>query len=288
MSLLTSAWAACSASCLMLGLMHLLLWRRAERSRALLLSSVMAFAAGLSAMLELNMLHTRSAELYGELMLWMNLAVYLILIPMVWFVDAHFRTGRRWLLYSITLIWSFGIAVNFGLPGNLTFSQIEGLNRVTTLWGEQFSVPYGVTNPWKPLVDIASLLILVYVADASIRLARNGDLRKAVTVGGAIVLFILLGGIHAPLVDAGIVATPYMVSFAFLAIVFAMSYEMVSESIRAGHLAKEIEVKERRWRHLLDNIRLAVLGIDKEGRIDFVNPFLVELSGYRPVALPLR
>jgi len=266
----------------MLGLMHLLLWYQAERSRTFLLSSVMAFAAGLSAMIELNMLHTRSVELYGELMLWENLAVCLILVPMVWFVDDHFRTGRRWLLYGITLIWSLGMVVNFGLPGNLTFAQIEGLSRVDTFWGEEFSVPRGVTSPWKPLVDIASLLILVYVADASIRLARNGELRKAVTVGGAIVLFILLGGIHAPLVDAGIIATPYMVGFAFLAIVFAMSYEMVSEAIRAAHLSKEIEVKDRRWRQLLDNIQLAVLGIDSEGRIDFVNPFLVELTGYPP------
>ncbi len=280
MSILTAAWAACAAASLMLGLMHLLLWFQAERNRAFLLSSLMAFSAGFNAMIELNMLHARSPALYAELVRWENLAVFLILVPMVWFVDAYFRTGRRWLLYAITLIWSVGIAVNFALPGNLTFAEIQGLSRFTTFWGEQFSVPRGTAGAWKPLADFASFLIVVYVADASIRLIRKGEVRKAGTVGGSILLFILLAGIHSPLVDAGLVATPYMVSFAFLAIVVAMSYELVSGTIKAGRLAKEINAKEKRWRMLLDNIQLAVLGIGTDGRINFANPFLVDLSGY--------
>ena len=95
MSLLTVAWTACAAASLMLGLMQLLLWFQGERNRAFLLSSLMAFGAGLNAVIELNMLHARSPALYAELMRWENLAVYLILVPMVWFVDTYFRTGRR-------------------------------------------------------------------------------------------------------------------------------------------------------------------------------------------------
>jgi PAS domain S-box-containing protein len=38
---------------------------------------------------------------------------------------------------------------------------------------------------------------------------------------------------------------------------------------------------ERRWLNLLDNVQLVVVGIDLVGRVEYVNAFFLELSGYR-------
>ena len=37
---------------------------------------------------------------------------------------------------------------------------------------------------------------------------------------------------------------------------------------------------ERRWRTLLENVRLVVVGLDQDGKVDYVNPFFLELTGY--------
>ncbi len=37
---------------------------------------------------------------------------------------------------------------------------------------------------------------------------------------------------------------------------------------------------ERRWRFLLENVRLVVVGLDGNGKVDYVNPYFLELSGY--------
>ncbi|MDJ0576327.1 MAG: ATP-binding protein [Xenococcaceae cyanobacterium MO_234.B1] len=37
---------------------------------------------------------------------------------------------------------------------------------------------------------------------------------------------------------------------------------------------------ERRWRSLLENVRLLVISWDREGKIEYVNPFLLELTNY--------
>ena len=66
---------------------------------------------------------------------------------------------------TITLLWSIGILINFLLPGNLTFEHVTELRRLTSFWGEQFSLPLGELNPWRLLADSASLLILVYTLD---------------------------------------------------------------------------------------------------------------------------
>lgn len=61
-SLLTVAWSACASVCLMLGSIHLLFWLRNWRTPVYLLSSLMAFSAGASAMLELGLLHTETLD----------------------------------------------------------------------------------------------------------------------------------------------------------------------------------------------------------------------------------
>ncbi|MBG7602513.1 MAG: GHKL domain-containing protein [Gammaproteobacteria bacterium] len=245
MSPLVVAWSMCASACLMLGLMHLLFWFRDRKVSAYLLSALMGFSAAVSALLELAMLTTESVQLYSELLFWGNFAIFMILVPMVWFVHLYFRTGRRWLAIIITLLWSTGILVNFLLPGNLTFEHITELKRLTAFWGEPFSLPVGELNPWRLLADLASLLILVYTLDATLHLWRRDRSRRAWVVGGSIVIFILLAGIHTPLVDAGVVATPYMISFSFLAIVFALSYQVVVDAVKASSYEQELQQTRR-------------------------------------------
>ena len=201
----------------------------------------MALSAGANAMLELGMLSTQSLESYRMLVRWANYTIFLILIPMVWFIQIYFTTGRRWLAVLISLLWTGGICVNFFSEHSLTFGVVTDLQQQSTFWGEPFTVPLGSENPWKYLVDVASLLIIFYVADASIRLWRHGGRQRATTIGGGILFFILAAGIHTPLVDAGIIKTPYMISFAFLAIVIAMSYQLAMDALRARDAEKELQ-----------------------------------------------
>ncbi|MDJ1185586.1 PAS domain S-box protein [Roseofilum casamattae] len=41
-----------------------------------------------------------------------------------------------------------------------------------------------------------------------------------------------------------------------------------------------LQEAERRWRTLLENVRLLVVGLDRQGTIEYVNPFFLELTGY--------
>jgi PAS domain S-box-containing protein len=41
-----------------------------------------------------------------------------------------------------------------------------------------------------------------------------------------------------------------------------------------------IQEANRRWRYLLDNVRLVVVGLNQRGETDYVNPFCLELTGY--------
>lgn len=270
----------CAAASFMLGLLHLLLWFKDRRASVYLLSTLMAFSAGTGAMIELALMHAKSIDAYRVLIQWENLFVFTLLVPMVWFVRARLPTARRWLALLITALWSVAIVANWLSPYSLVYSEIRSLPQMPTFWGEQFTLAAGDPNPWVHLANFASVLIVIYVVDAATRAWDGGDRRRAVLVGGSVAIFILLGGIQAPLVDAGLIATPYMISFAFLAIVVALSYELVSDAVLASRYAKEIQASEARWRSLLTDVHLAVLGVDPQGRVNYVNPFLERLIGH--------
>ncbi len=243
MSILTMAWSMTAAACCLLGLMHLILWLKLGRFSVYMLSSLMAFSAGAVSILELNMLTTESLDTYRTLIRLLNIAIFMTLVPMVWYFHLSYKAGRLWLVFTITLLWSIGLLANFFSAHSLTFNEIIALKQYVTFWGETFSVPVGSENPWKYLTDIASLLILIYIADASLMLWRRGkhERKSAAIVGGGVIFFIVAAGIHTPLVDTGLVSTPYMISFSFLAIVMTMSYQMMLEVFRARDYDKELQ-----------------------------------------------
>lgn len=46
-----------------------------------------------------------------------------------------------------------------------------------------------------------------------------------------------------------------------------------------------LEASERRWRRFIDTVRLAVMGIDLDGKINYVNPHFLALTGYEVEAV---
>lgn len=60
--------------------------------------------------------------------------------------------------------------------------------------------------------------------------------------------------------------------------------KMLSTVARDITQQKQIEATlreaERRWRSLLENVRLVVVGLDTNGEIEYINPFFLELVGY--------
>ena len=55
-------------------------------------------------------------------------------------------------------------------------------------------------------------------------------------------------------------------------------------SFALDHIEQEAVLQEaiRRFRTLLDDVRLVALGLDREGRVTYANPFFFEMTGYAP------
>src|SRR5260370_39827862 len=90
------------------------------------------------------------------------------------------------------------------------------------------------------------LLMLLFVVDASVRSWRQGNRRRAAVVGGSVVFFILAAGLHSALIEGGIVHTPYLISWSYLAILIAMGHELTVDVFAAAELGRKLRESEER------------------------------------------
>ena len=246
MSWITIAWSMVVSACLTLAVIDLLIWLQEPAQRAHLLFSVAAISVAAIAACELLLMHARSREQFGRVIWWAHLPVFFLAVSIVGFVRLYFSAGRPWLGYAACGLRLLDLIINFFSIPNANYKQITGLRHLT-LGGETISIAQGMENPWVIVSELSSLLVLLFVVDASITLWRRGnrnERRRAVVVGGSMTFFILVAAGHSALVEAGFIQSPYLISLSFLPILAAMAYQLGSDVVSTARLARQLQASE--------------------------------------------
>ena len=237
-TLLIGASAAIALPNLLVGI-----WQR--RAAQLFFVGVVIGTIGLAAG-ELAMMYAATVEQYAKALRWVHVPIFVGFIAIVGFVQLYFGTGRLWLGITVGGLRLVCLVINFLSPLNLNFRAITGLSHIPVL-GEMVSTATGLASPWNYLSHLTSLLLIVFVADASISLWRKGeprDRRRALTVGGSIVLFLTLSAVSTALFYLKIIPAPYFLSVWFFAILSAMAFELGYDLFVAGQVAQKLQTSE--------------------------------------------
>jgi len=166
----------------------------------------------------------------------------LLIIALVSFIRLYFGTARAWLFWLVVGLRGLVLILNFLSPASFHFSEITALRPLEFL-GETVVVPEGVSTPWVRLGEGSMLIAMVFVADASISLWRRGnarDRRRAVFVGGSVLLCIGVAIVIAIPSHTGLLPVPRCLSLFFALIMLAMAYELGHDLIHAGQLARDL------------------------------------------------
>ncbi len=256
MSWVTVVWSMMASACLTLALIHSLVWGRNRGAWASLLYAVAAVAAAAYAFCELWMLHAQTPAEISMALRWAHVPIWLLMVALAGFVRLYLRAGRTWLMWSFIGLRTVALLLNFVTGQNLNFLETTALPQLPLL-GEPVSVLVGVANPWMPVGSLSLLLLVIFVADASVTAWRRGERRQALLVGGSIVLFVLAGAGQAMLITWVGVQVPAMVSLFHLAIVAAMGYELSHDVLRASQLVGELQSSEAELRESEQRMALA-------------------------------
>ncbi len=270
-------WSMAASASLTLAAIHFLVWFKNRAAWVNLLFSLAAIAAVATAGCELWMMRAETPAEFGTAVRWAQVAVWMVILSLTGFVLLYLRAGRRWLAWTICGLRTFSLALNFLVGQNLNYLEITGLRHIRFL-GESVAVAEGVANPWMLVGQLSLVLLMTFVADATISVWRRGERRLALVTGGSILLCILSATVQAVLVFWGSAHWPLTPSLFFVVIVVAMSYEMSRDVFRAAQLAR---TSEHKLRALYEASNVGIVLTDMNTRyIDFNETFR-RFTGYR-------
>jgi len=257
MSWITIIWSMAASACLTLAGMHLLIWLKQRRAWANLLFSVTAASTSLFSACELWMMRSETTSQFGTVLRFAHVPGWVISVSLVIFVRFYMRAGRPWLAWLICGLRTLALLLNFLMGQSLIYREITRLRHIPFL-GESVSVPEGIHNPWMLVGQLGLLLLVVYVADATLAVWRRGDRRQAVVLGGSIVFFIVTAALQSVFIFWGIVNAPITASLFFMGIVVAMAYELSRDAFHVVQLGRELQESEQRLALASDSANLGV------------------------------
>jgi len=257
MSWVTIIWSTIASACITLAGIYLLVWCRNRTAWVNLLFSLTAVAAAGFAFSELLMMLAETPGEFGTALRWGQVSIWLWTVSLVGFVWLYLQAGRPWLAWATCGLRTFALLPNFLVGQNLNYREITALRHIPFL-GESVAVAEGVPNPWMVLGQLSLVLLVIFVSDAGVTAWRRGDRRKALMVGGSVVLLVLVGLVESMLIFWGKVQAPLTVSPFYLCLVLVMAYELGRDVLRASQLVGELQASEAGLRENEERLSLAV------------------------------
>ena len=261
MSWVTVIWSMVASACLTLAVIYFLVWWSNRTAWANLFFAMTAASTAAFTLCELRQMRVGTPEELLSAMRWTHVALLGVLVSTTWFVTFYLGAGRRWLAWTVSGLRVFYLLVAFLIWGNVNYLEITSLQRVPFL-GDSVTVFKGIRNPWMLFGYATMVLILIFVADASVTAWRRGERRKALMIGGSVEFFLLLGTVQAALVHWAQLPIPVLIGPLYLGLVVVMASELSRDVLRASRLVHELQASEAGLRESEARMSLAVDAAD--------------------------
>ena len=258
MTWITMAWPLAIGACVTMGLIHLRVGLRRTSGAAHLLFALNALVVAVYAVCEMALACAGSPAEYLAWLRWLDIMAALQVVTLAAFVWVFFGTGRKWLAFLAPGLSCAALIADFMPQPKLVYLHLTGIKKIQTFGGATYTDADGVENPWNAIFYLGVFVLLVFVVDASVTLWRRGSHRRAAVIGGTITFFVLVGGTQAALVDNGFLRTPYLLSFAYLAILVAMGIELSDDVLNTAQLASDLRESEQRMTLATDAANLGI------------------------------
>jgi two-component system sensor kinase FixL len=281
MSWVTVIWSMVASACLTLAVIYFLVWWSNRTAWANLLFAMTAASTAAFTLCELRQMRAATPEELLSAMRWTHVALLGVLVSTAWFVAMYLNAGRRWLAWTFSGLRVVYLLVAFLVWGNVNFLEITSLRRMPFL-GDFVTVFEGTRNPWMLFGYSTMLVIVILVADASVTAWRRGERRKALTIGGSVEFFLLLGTFGASLVHWAQLPIPVLIAPLYLGLVIVMASELSRDVLRASRLLRELRETEARMSLAVDAADLGIWNRDLARNEIWASHKWRQLFGFAP------
>jgi hypothetical protein len=155
-------------ACVTMGLIHLRVGLRRTPGTPHLLFALNAFVVAVYSCFELALTRADSPAQYLAWLRWLDIMAGVQVATTAAFVWVFFGTGRKWLALLASGLSLVALIADLMPHPKLVYLQLSGIRKIPTFGGATFTVADGVGNPLNAVFYLGVLLLVVFVADASV------------------------------------------------------------------------------------------------------------------------
>jgi two-component system sensor kinase FixL len=247
-------WIGIISVCALLAAIHAMTWWLWRQGRDHLLLSALCVTVAFTGYFELAAMSASDVAAYAEAFRVGNLMVVPLVAATVLYT-LSIAPGRRWLGAAVILtrlVAHIGAAASGeGLP----YAQIVALSPVTTPWGDVIQSAVGVNSPWLALGMLSNLLLLAFLMDVVLGIARephSPERRRRFRVIVAVSVFVASLVLWRAAASVLGLSLPFVIAPTFAVVVLILSVDVSNELLRAARLAQMLDTAET---HLRQNQR---------------------------------
>ena len=237
--LVTTLWSMTAATGLLLGLIHFLVWWQNRQATANLAFAMAAISLAILSAFELMLMHTTSPLVFGRLIGWAQVPGGVLSIAVVYYVHERFGTGRMWLFRAAIACRLLVMAMSLLFPPNINYREISELKQIPFLGENVWVVAKATNNPLGLLAILALVMLIGYIADATITLWRGRDERSrrhARWIAGGILFWVAIAVTTTILIHTTSLGIPYFITLPALPLVAIMAWELSRDMLQSARL----------------------------------------------------
>lgn len=256
MNWLVALWLVIASMCVTLAVIHVHVWLRQRKALGNAAFAVLALSVVGMGYCEMRMLHAQTTQEFARFLWWYQVPVWSGLVASIVFVRVYLHAGPAWLGWAAIGLRTLALMLNFFMTPSIQFREITALDSVT-VYGDTLRIAQGAPNPWLAVAHLSLVALIAFIAGAIRDLWRRGQRRRAVTIGGSLIVFVTAGTTSAVIGFWGLAKWPVFASLLFLPIVLAMAFELGLDLIEAARVAAELAVKRDELRQSEEQASLA-------------------------------
>jgi len=236
---------------------HLLVWLRNREYLTNLAFALAAIGAAVTAVFELALMHSQTIAQYGQILRWLHLPLFVLVVSFIWFVGLYLKAGRAWLLWSFLAIRALILVVDLASVPNVSFQEITALHFVT-IWGDTFAAAAGIMSPWRYLIRFGDVLLLLFIADASYTAWKKGRRRQALITGAIFFVVVSIAVASSVVLGNGMLRIPLILSMPFLLVILVIGVDMSLDLSRVQKISRELRENQERIRLAAKAVNLGI------------------------------
>jgi PAS domain S-box-containing protein len=200
-------------------------------------------------------------------------------ISLAWFIFHYTQDKTYWAVTAITSTYIVLIIINIFSPESILYREVIGLKEGTLPWGETYSYPEAVIHTWHFLVDFSILILITYMIYSAYRMYSYG-IRDVALFFVIQVFIVIFAVVYDYLVLNQYIESPYLLPVFLVVFTVSMSLSIFLGVLSVTRMTDEMREKEEMWETLFDKVNLIVVGLNRMGNVEYINPYFLELTGY--------